>query len=361
MSIKNVYYEITSFENLLRADKNCASQHTDKWEIIEFRRNLEENLLNLRDRLRRLDIPPVQYRSFLVFDPKVRKVIYTDYTTKVIQRAIYDVLYEPIQRGFITDTYACVTDRGQHEAVRRLASWFCEFNGRGQYAYYYKFDVRKFFYRIDHEVLMNIIKKKISDKYTVELMRYYMCSTQRPFGMPLDGNHLTITDDEMLWDKGIAIGGGLSHMIGNMYLDQLDQYAKRTLGIKKYIRFADDIIITDTDKGKLKEYGKLLTQFLNEKLLLEFNDRCALRPNRCGCEFVGCVIYPDHVLLRKSTTLRMKKNLRRVAEKYKKYEVSFDYCKQVAASYAGMLEHVDGNRFKDKLWEDFVLTHSMEE
>lgn len=45
------------------------------------------------------------------------------------------------------------------------------------------------------------------------------------------------------------------------------------------------------DKGKLKEYGKLLTQFLNEKLLLEFNDRCALRPNRCGCEFVGCVIY----------------------------------------------------------------------
>ena len=47
--------------------------------------------------------------------------------------------------------------------------------------------------------------------------------------------------------------------------------------------------------------------------------------------------------------------------KYKKYEVSFDYCKQVAASYAGMLEHVDGNRFKDKLWEDFVLTHNMEE
>ena len=32
----SICYEITSFENLLRADKNCASQHTDKWEIIEF-------------------------------------------------------------------------------------------------------------------------------------------------------------------------------------------------------------------------------------------------------------------------------------------------------------------------------------
>lgn len=69
----------------------------------------------------------------------------------------------------------------------------------------------------------------------------------------------------------------------------------------------------------------------------------------------------EGVNLRSEDTLRMKKNLRRVAEKYKKYEVSFDYCKQVAASYAGMLEHVDGNRFKDKLWEDFVLTHNMEE
>lgn len=81
--------------------------------------------------------------------------------------------YEPIQRGFITDTYACVTDR-QHEAVRRLASWFHEFNGRGQYAYYYKFDVRKFFYRIDHEVLMNIIKKKISDKYTAAFFKGFI-------------------------------------------------------------------------------------------------------------------------------------------------------------------------------------------
>lgn len=361
MSIKNVYNEITSFENIIKADRDCASYDSDNDEVLEFRKNLEENALGLRNRLRRLDIPPAIYKSFLVFDPKVRKVIYTDYPTKVIQRSMYNVLYEPIQKSFIADSYACITDKGQHKAVARLASWFGEYNSAGIKAYYYKFDVRKFFYRIDHEVLMNIIEKKISDKYTVELIRYYMCSTQRPFGMPLDGNHLTITDEEMLWDKGIAIGGGLSHMIGNMYLDQLDQYAKRTLGIKHYIRFADDIIITDPDKEKLKEYGRLLTQFLNEKLLLEFNDRCALRPNSCGCEFVGCVIYPDHVLLRKSTTLRMKRHLRNVAEDYRDYKASYDYCKQVAASYAGMLDHVDGDSFKEKLWEDFVLTHNTED
>lgn len=362
MSIKNVFNEITSFENIIGADRDCAPYDSDNYEVLEFRKNLEENALDLRDRLRRMDIPLAKYRSFFVFDPKVRKVIYTDYVTKVIQRSMYNVLYGPVQKGFITDSYACVTDKGQHKAVAKLASWFSEYNSAGIKAYYYKFDVRRFFYRIDHDVLMNdIIKKKISDKYTVELIRYYMCSTQRPFGMPLYGDSLTITDDEMLWDKGIAIGGGLSHMIGNMYLDPLDQYAKRTLGIKHYIRFADDIIITDPDKEKLKEYGRLLTQFLNEKLLLEFNDRCALRPNSCGCEFVGCMIYPDHVLLRKSTTLRMKRRLRSVAEDYRDYRATYDYCKQVAASYSGMLDHVDGDSFKEKLWEDFVLTHNTEE
>ena len=190
MSIKNVYNEITSFENIIKADRDCASYDSDNDEVLEFRKNLEENALGLRNRLRRLDIPPAIYKSFLVFDPKVRKVIYTDYPTKVIQRSMYNVLYEPIQKSFIADSYACVTDKGQHKAVARLASWFGEYNSAGIKAYYYKFDVRKFFYRIDHEVLMNIIEKKISDKYTVELIRYYMCSTQRPFGMPLDGNHL---------------------------------------------------------------------------------------------------------------------------------------------------------------------------
>lgn len=73
------------------------------------------------------------------------------------------------------------------------------------------------------------------------------------------------------------------------------------------------------------------------------------------------MIYPDHVLLRKSTTLRMKRRLRSVAEDYRDYRATYDYCKQVAASYSGMLDHVDGDSFKEKLWEDFVLTHNTED
>ena len=84
MSIKNVFNEITSFENIIGADRDCAPYDSDNYEVLEFRKNLEENALDLRDRLRRMDIPLAKYRSFFVFDPKVRKVIYTDYVTQVI-------------------------------------------------------------------------------------------------------------------------------------------------------------------------------------------------------------------------------------------------------------------------------------
>jgi hypothetical protein len=208
--------------------------------------------------------------------------------------------------------------------------------------------------------MMDILKKKIDDKYTIEMLRYYICSTSRPFGMPIDGDHLTIKEDEMLWDVGIPIGGGLSHMLGNMYLDSLDQYAKRELRIKKYIRYMDDIIIMGTDKTQMKEWGRLLTQFVEERLRLQFNNKTALRPVRCGCEFVGYVIFPDHVILRKQTTLRIRRRLMQTAEDYREYRTDFQHARQTVASYKALLKHADSKRFEEKLWQDFVLTHSKE-
>lgn len=361
MSIKNTFYQIISFENIMQAEHDSSKGKRYDNEVLSFRKEYEENILDICNRLSRLDIPHATYKTFLVFVPKVRQVIYIDYKSKIIQRAIYNVLNPQINRTMITDSYSCIDGRGQLLAMKRLYGWFQKSRFGNDKWYYYKFDVAKFFYRIDHEVMMDICEKKIHDKYTNELIRYYVCSTSKPFGMPLNGNHLTITDSEMLWDVGIPIGGGLSHMLGNMYLDPLDQYAKRTLGIKKYIRYMDDIIIVDNDKQRLHEYRRKLEAFLNEKLKLVFNNKTALRPVSCGCEFVGYNIFPDHVILRKQTTLRMRKNLMGVAKKYKNYEMDFARANQTVASYKALLKYADSKRFEEKLWEDFVLTHNSEE
>lgn len=358
MTIRNVYYEITSFHTLMIADTHVSKGKRENTERLRFYDNREGNLEKISTLLRAGKVPKVEYHSFYVYVPKVRKVIFIDYWSKVVQRAIYDVLNPKICRTFIEHTYACVKGRGQLAAMEQLYTWMRETRTSGTEWYYYKFDVAKFFYRIDHEMLMDICRKKIDDPRTVDLLGYYINNDAVPFGMPLDANQLTITEEQMLYDLGIPIGGGLSHMLGNMYLDPLDQFCKRVLGIKRYIRYMDDIIILDNDKERLKEYGRRMTQFLEERLHLNFNNKTALRPVRVGCEFVGFVIYNDHVILRKSTTLRMKRTLRKTRQDYHDNLITFKEANATMQSYLAMLSHVDCKKFKEKLLDEFVLTHA---
>lgn len=358
MTIRNVYYEITSFHTLMVADTHVSKGKRENTERLRFYDNREGNLEEISTLLRAGKVPKVEYHSFYVYVPKVRKVIFIDYWSKVVQRAIYDVLNPKICRTFIEHTYACVKGRGQLAAMEQLYTWMRETRTSGTEWYYYKFDVAKFFYRIDHEILMDICRKKIDDSRTVDLLGYYINNDAVPFGMPLDANQLTITEEQMLHDLGIPIGGGLSHMLGNMYLDPLDQFCKRVLGIKRYIRYMDDIIILDNDKERLKEYGRRMTQFLEERLHLNFNNKTALRPVRVGCEFVGFVIYNDHVILRKSTTLRMKRTLRKTRQDYHDNLITFKEANATMQSYLAILSHVDCKKFKEKLLDEFVLTHA---
>lgn len=358
MTIRNVYYEITSFHTLMVADTHVSKGKRENTERLRFYDNREGNLEEISTLLRAGKVPKVEYHSFYVYVPKVRKVIFIDYWSKVVQRAIYDVLNPKICRTFIEHTYACVKGRGQLAAMEQLYTWMRETRTSGSEWYYYKFDVAKFFYRIDHEILMDICRKKIDDPRTVDLLGYYINNDAVPFGMPLDANQLTITEEQMLYDLGIPIGGGLSHMLGNMYLDPLDQFCKRVLGIKRYIRYMDDIIILDNDKERLKEYGRRMTQFLEERLHLNFNNKTALRPVRVDCEFVGFVIYNDHVILRKSTTLRMKRTLRKTRQDYHDNLITFKEANATMQSYLAMLSHVDCKKFKEKLLDEFVLTHA---
>lgn len=358
MTIRNVYYEITSFHTLMVADTHVSKGKRENTERLRFYDNREGNLEEISTLLRAGKVPKVEYHSFYVYVPKVRKVIFIDYWSKVVQRAIYDVLNPKICRTFIEHTYACVKGRGQLAAMEQLYTWMRETRTSGTEWHYYKFDVAKFFYRIDHEILMDICRKKIDDPRTVDLLGYYINNDAVPFGMPLDANQLTITEEQMLYDLGIPIGGGLSHMLGNMYLDPLDQFCKRVLGIKRYIRYMDDIIILDNDKERLKEYGRRMTQFLEERLHLNFNNKTALRPVRVGCEFVGYVIYNDHVILRKSTTLRMKRTLRKTRQDYHDNLITFKEANATMQSYLAMLSHVDCKKFKEKLLDEFVLTHA---
>lgn len=353
MPINNIFDEFTSFHALLQAEKDVAKGKSEKRDVLIFEQELEDNILRLSSELRHGCIPKVQYKCFYVYVPKVRKVIYIDYPNKIIQRSLYNAINPRLVKGFISDTYACIPGRGQLSAMRRVESWMRNTRVNPGNWYAYKFDVAKFFYRIDHKVLLTLLRQKITDRRTIDLLEYYIDGTGVPFGLRLLDDRQSPTE---LYDVGIPIGGGLSHTLGNLYLNPLDQYAKRVLQIKRYARYMDDIVIIDNNKEHLKEQGKRMEEFLNERLKLEFNRKTSLCPTRCGVEFVGHVIHDDYTNIRKSTTLRMKRRLSQVELRYNRGEITLEKALQTVASYDAMLKQVGMKRFKEKLWSSFVLT-----
>lgn len=358
MSIRNVYSTITSYENIMKAENDASVGRREEREVLEFRADYEDNIYDVVHALKDGVVPPTTYKHFYLQTPKVRKVIFIDHMSKIIQRSMYNVLNPLVCKGFITHSFSCIEGRGQLSAMQTVQGWMKYAASTGKKWYYYKLDVEKFFYRIDHSVMMEIFEKKISDKRTLNLLDHYLNHATVPFGLPLGIKSPVIPMDMMLWDVGIAIGGGLSHMEANMYLDVLDQVCKRKLRILFYARYMDDVIILSDDKIQLHEWKDFIQEFLRERLKLVLNDRCAMRPIGQGIEFVGYRIWPTYVTLRKSTTLRMKRHLADVARMYRDYEITLERAFQTAASYEGMMKHCNCSQLRRKVWKDFVLTHN---
>ena len=360
MPIKCVFDEIVSFQNILKAEQDVRKGNRYGVEELTFWRDYEDNLHKLADGLRELRFPPDKYRSFYIYEPKLRKIICTDYRTKIIQRAVYNVINPRVCRGLIADTYSCVKGRGQIHAMERLAGWVDYVSYKGDRPWYYlKLDIEKFFYRIDHEILMGIIRKKIADGKAVAIMEHYICHASRAFGLPIGvKNPMDIPDEDMLWDVGITIGGGLSHMYGNLYLDPLDQLAKRTMGIRYYIRYMDDIVVLSESKEELHRIRQRFAEFLADVLNLRLNSKTAVRPVSQGMEFVGFRIWPGRVTLRKSTSLRMKRHLKSVQERYRRHEIDFRRANSTVQSYYALLNSCNCDALTRKIINGITFTHN---
>ena len=123
MSIKNIFDIIASFDNVLIAEQEVRAGRRYDYEKLTFWGNYEDNLHEIAERIQNLDFPPDLYHSFYVYEPKLRKIVCADYKTKIIQRAVYNILNPLVCKGFITDTYSCIVGRGHINAMLRLSEW----------------------------------------------------------------------------------------------------------------------------------------------------------------------------------------------------------------------------------------------
>ena len=262
------------------------------------------------------------------------------FDSRVVQWAIYLVLKPFYQGLMIEDSYACLDDKGSLAAALRLQYWLKQIEHKSGW-YSLKLDISKYFYRIDHAVLLDILSRRIKDDKLMRLIENIVNCDGERFGLPRFMGPDDVEADEWLGDVGMPIGNLTSQLFANIYLNELDQFCKHRLRIRKYDRYMDDTVALAPDKATANGWKDEIEGFLAERLRLDLNRKTAIRPANQNIEFVGYILNAHSLRLRKPTVRRMKSAYRGICARYFSGQMTEQEFKRRVAAYEGMMRHTD--------------------
>lgn len=206
--------------------------------------------------------------------------------------------------------------------------------------YYLKLDVSKYFYRVDHRVLLDILRRKFpnEDGY-LWLMETIINCDHTPFGLPSGKSADEIPPSERLFEVGMPIGNLTSQLLANVCLNELDQYIKHELKAHFYDRYMDDMALLYPDAATLNRWRTAIEKYLNEVLHLELNSKTTIGLVKHGITFVGCRIYPGYRKPTAQSVKKMKARMRYIVKEYEAGLIDFDAVDATMQSYFGLMGH----------------------
>lgn len=283
--VGNLYDGAFTPEALLVAFHDAAKHKRRKRACFNFEKHLASNLAALHRELHDGSYQPRPYFEFYVTEPKPRRIFAPAFRDCVVQHAIYRVALPIFEAGFIDQSYACRVGKGTH-AASNYAQRALQQSPPGSYVL--KLDIRKFFYRIDRPTLRSQFERKIKDARFVDLMMQFA-----DYGEPV----------------GIPIGNLLSQLYALIYLDPVDHYIKRTLGVQRYCRYVDDLVLFDLSRLHAAEMQRSIEVFLQQHLHLALS-RWSLTPARRGVNFVGYRTWSRARFVRRRSLRNFRRALR---------------------------------------------------
>jgi len=206
-------------------------------------------------------------------------------------------------------------------------------------AYALKADISRYFSSIDHHILKSLLAAKIRCNRTLALLYYIIDNS------PCDALGV-----------GIPLGNLTSQIFANIYLHELDRFAKHTLKAKNYVRYMDDFTIIHDDKAQLHKWRREIEAFLWLMLRLKTNSKTQVFPiakqNGRALDFLGYRIYSSHRLLRKCSVKRIKSKLKKLRNQYEIGEIGIPEINQNIQSWLGHASHANSHNLKLALFNE---------
>lgn len=340
-----MYQQLMDFSNVYQAYRQTAKGKHRKTEVIRYETNLHMQLWWLCQRLEFHRYQIGGYHKFMIYDPKEREIQALSFSDRVFQHLLCDnVLMPYLEPRLIYDNAACREGKGTHFVLDRLEKFMREhYRKYGANGYILKFDIRKYFNSIDHEIL----KKKLAnfpDEEVKNLLYHIIDSFSYTEG------------------RGLPMGNQSSQWFALYYLDRLDRLIKEKLRIKHYVRYMDDGVLLSPSKKELQECLKQMKELVAEDKI-EFNEKTQIFPISQGVDFLGWHLYLTDTgkvirRLRTSNKKRFKKRMKNFRERYAKNQVSFEEITRSVRSYNGHLKHGDTWHLRKHIYDNLVFSRN---
>ena len=346
--------DIKSFRNIYQAYLDCRKQKRNTFNALKFEINAGENLCKLEYELKNRTYHPSRSILFAAKKPKLREIFAADFPDRIVHHILVNSLekiYEPI---FIHDSYASRDGKGTHAAKERLHKFTRQITKNAQTrAYYLQLDIKDFFTSIDKEILFTIIKRKVTNPEVLWLTQKILFWDCTKSYVPRGNQQLLsiIPNNKTLFGKenlcGLPIGNLTSQFFANIYLNELDQFVKHTLKAHYYLRYVDDFVILSPDASQLRVWQAQIEEFLLSNLKLHLHPkRRKLLPISNGIDFLGYIVRPRYILVRRRVVNNLKEKIRQFRQaKVKDLRKFYD----MVASYLGHFKHANSYRLTNKL------------
>lgn len=301
--VYGLFDPMTEFPNLIGAFYKAAKGKKNRLAVLSFQANLEDNLFDIQARLRDETYPFGPYRSFYVTEPKLRLIESACFQDRVVHHAIHERLEPLFDSQFYEYSFACRSGRGTHAAMLTLGEWI----HNSRLPIFLKCDIRRFFTSINREKLLSVLDKSIGDEKMMRLLERLILSAPR---------------------TGIPIGNLTSQLLANVYLNELDQFVKRRIRVKHYIRYMDDFILLTEDPESARVLKEEIRVFVEDELKLELSpEKVRIGHVNEGVPFVGYCQRPDDIRVRGAALRRMRKKVRKayLASFGRHYEMPEDF------------------------------------
>jgi RNA-directed DNA polymerase len=313
--------EICKRENMMEAWKrvraNKGSPGVDGRTIDETWDDLRERWPMIREQLLNGTYQPQPVRRVEIPKPDdgVRKLGIPTVLDRLIQQAVHQVLQRRWDPTFSEHSYGFRPGRTAHQAVARAQQYVAD-----GFGWVVDLDLEKFFDRVNHDLLMDRVAKRESDKRLLKLIRAFLNAGVMENGLVSPTG------------EGTPQGGPLSPLLSNLMLDELDRELERRG--HRFCRYADDSNVYVRSRRAGERVMEGICHFVTDRLRLKVNETKSAVARPGERKFLGFTISNDEEPIRQIAPEALRRFMQKVRELTKRTQgISIERMVEPLAQY----------------------------